>query len=121
MRGADIPGEFVQVWRLPEPEPVPGIAPEILDQLEERVRALPRGGYGSVAELAESAEDCLVKDGVHPVGPAQARLLVERLWPAQAAGGLRARTSPGPVGRGNPVRTGNPAVRTGGPIHGRPR
>lgn len=68
------------MWRLPEPEPVPGIAPEILDQLEERVRALPRGGYGSVAELAESAEDCLVKDGVHPVGPAQARLLVERLW-----------------------------------------
>ncbi|MEU8504394.1 hypothetical protein AB0C40_06575 [Streptomyces brevispora] len=65
---------------LPEPEPVPDVAPEIRDQLERKVRELLRGGYGSVAELAESAEDHLVKDGVHPVSLAQARRLVERLW-----------------------------------------
>ncbi|WP_406097625.1 DUF6891 domain-containing protein [Streptomyces sp. NBC_01013] len=71
------------VWEslgLPEPEPVPEPAPEIREQLEERVRELLRGGYGGVAELAESAEDYLVKDGVHPVTLAQARQLVERLW-----------------------------------------
>ncbi|WP_329542061.1 hypothetical protein OG345_29615 [Streptomyces sp. NBC_01220] len=65
---------------LPEPEPVPEIAADIRGQLEERVRELLRGGYGSVADLAESAEDYLVKDGVHPVTLAQARQLVERLW-----------------------------------------
>ncbi|THA68241.1 hypothetical protein E6R60_31435 [Streptomyces sp. A0642] len=65
---------------LPEPEPVPEPAPEIREQVEERVRELLRGGYGGVAELAESAEDYLVKDGVHPVTLAQARQLVERLW-----------------------------------------
>ncbi|MER7723756.1 hypothetical protein [Streptomyces sp. NPDC096323] len=65
---------------LPEPEPVPEIAADIHEQLEARVRELLRGGYGSVEELAESAEDYLVKDGVHPVTLAQARQLVERLW-----------------------------------------
>ncbi|MFF1924857.1 DUF6891 domain-containing protein [Streptomyces sp. NPDC058221] len=65
---------------LPEPEPVPEIAPEIRSQLEELVRELLRGGYGSVADLAESAEEYLVKDGVRPVTGAQARGLVERLW-----------------------------------------
>ncbi|MEW1693345.1 DUF6891 domain-containing protein [Streptomyces sp. NPDC091265] len=71
------------VWEdsgLPEPEPVPEIEAGIRAQLEERVRELLRGGYGSVTELAETAEDYLVKDGVHPVTLAQARLLVERLW-----------------------------------------
>lgn len=65
---------------LPEPAPVPEIPADIREQLEERVRELLRGGYGSVADLAESAEDYLVKDGVHPVSLAQARQLVERLW-----------------------------------------
>ncbi|MEW2177437.1 hypothetical protein AB0890_14035 [Streptomyces sp. NPDC005406] len=65
---------------LPEPEPVPEIADGIREQLEEHVRELLRGGYGSVADLSESAEDHLVKDGVHPVTLAQARQLVERLW-----------------------------------------
>ncbi|MEU1495499.1 hypothetical protein ABZ456_35280 [Streptomyces sp. NPDC005776] len=65
---------------LPEPEPVPEMAADVREQLEERVRELLRGGYGGVADLAESAEDYLVKDGVHPVTLAQARQLVERLW-----------------------------------------
>lgn len=65
---------------LPEPAPVPEIAADIREQVEERVRELLRGGYGSVAELAESAEDYLVKGGVRPVTLAQARQLVERLW-----------------------------------------
>lgn len=65
---------------LPEPAPVPEIEPEIREQLTERIRELLRCGYGSVASLAESAEDYLVKDGVHPVTLAQARRLVERLW-----------------------------------------
>lgn len=65
---------------LPEPAPVPKIPADIREQLEEHVRELLRGGYGSVADLAESAEDYLVKDGVRPVTLAQARQLVERLW-----------------------------------------
>lgn len=65
---------------LPEAAPVPEIEAEIRGQLEERVRELLRGGYGGVADLTESAEDYLVKDGVHPVTMAQARQLVERLW-----------------------------------------
>lgn len=65
---------------LPEPEPVPDMAADIREQLEEYVRELLRGGYVSVADLAESAEDHLVKDGVRPVSLAQARQLAERLW-----------------------------------------
>ncbi|MFG2623791.1 DUF6891 domain-containing protein [Streptomyces sp. NPDC048473] len=65
---------------LPEAEPVPDIPAEIREQLEERVRVLLRCGYGTVNDLAETAEDYLVKDGVHPVTLPQARQLVERLW-----------------------------------------
>ncbi|MFE9818761.1 DUF6891 domain-containing protein [Streptomyces sp. NPDC005773] len=65
---------------LPEPEAVPEIAADVRGQLEEHVRALLRCGYGGVADLAESAEEYLVKDGVRPVTRAQARQLVERLW-----------------------------------------
>ncbi|MEE1766689.1 hypothetical protein PUR34_00095, partial [Streptomyces sp. JV185] len=45
-----------------------------------RIRVLLRCGYGTVQELSRTAEDHLVKDGVRPVSPAQARQLVERLW-----------------------------------------
>ncbi|TXS42625.1 DUF6891 domain-containing protein [Streptomyces sp. OR43] len=65
---------------LPEPEPVPEIAADIREELEERVRELVHGGYGTVADIAESAEDFLVCDGVRPVTLAQARQLVERVW-----------------------------------------
>lgn len=65
---------------LPEPEPVPEIAADIREELEERVRELVHGGYGTVADITESAEDYLVCDGVHPVTLAQARQLVERVW-----------------------------------------
>nr|WSW69608.1 hypothetical protein OG461_27320 [Streptomyces sp. NBC_00995] len=65
---------------LPEPEPVPDIAAEVREQLESYVRELLRCGYGSVADLAESAEGYLVKDGVRPVTLAQARQVTERLW-----------------------------------------
>ncbi|MEV5204043.1 hypothetical protein [Streptomyces sp. NPDC053720] len=65
---------------VPEDEPVPELAAEIRETLEERVRVLLRCGYGTVQELSRTAEDYLVKDGVHPVTDAQARQLVERLW-----------------------------------------
>ncbi|MEU2251136.1 hypothetical protein [Streptomyces sp. NPDC019224] len=65
---------------IPEPEPVPELAQEIREQVETRVRELLRGGYGSVRTLTETAEEHLVKDGVRPVSPAQARELVVRLW-----------------------------------------
>ncbi|MEE1767304.1 hypothetical protein PUR34_03710 [Streptomyces sp. JV185] len=65
---------------MPEPEPVPEIPAEIRARLKERIRVLLRCGYGTVQELSRTAEDHLVKDGVRPVTPAQARQLVERLW-----------------------------------------
>ncbi|MFD4694773.1 DUF6891 domain-containing protein [Streptomyces sp. NPDC058463] len=65
---------------MPPEEEVPEPAPEIRAQLEERIRLSLRGGYGTVKSLTETAEDYLVKDGVRPVSPAQARKLVERLW-----------------------------------------
>ncbi|MFE9725109.1 DUF6891 domain-containing protein [Streptomyces sp. NPDC005794] len=65
---------------MPSEEEVPDPAPEIREQLEERIRLSLRGGYGTVKSLTETAEDYLVKDGVRPVTMAQARKLVERLW-----------------------------------------
>lgn len=65
---------------MPAADPVPELAPEIREQLEDRIRLSLRGGYGTVDSLTETAEDYLVKDGVHPVTRAQARELVERLW-----------------------------------------
>ncbi|MEV5689082.1 MULTISPECIES: DUF6891 domain-containing protein [unclassified Streptomyces] len=65
---------------LPAADPVPELAPEIREQLEDRIRLSLRGGYGTVDSLTGTAEDYLVKDGVHPVTRAQARELVERLW-----------------------------------------
>ncbi|WP_405711978.1 MULTISPECIES: DUF6891 domain-containing protein [unclassified Streptomyces] len=65
---------------LPEEEPVPELPAEIRETLENRIRVLLRCGYGTVQELSRTAEDYLVKDGVHPVTHAQARQLVERLW-----------------------------------------
>ncbi|WP_326765204.1 hypothetical protein OG978_12005 [Streptomyces sp. NBC_01591] len=65
---------------VPEDEPVPELPAEIREQLEKRIRELLRCGYGTVQDLSRTAEDYLVKDGVHPVTHAQARQLVERLW-----------------------------------------
>ncbi|UUN31102.1 DUF6891 domain-containing protein [Streptomyces sp. FIT100] len=64
----------------PAPEPAPELAPEDREQIEELVRGLLAGGYGTRAELAEAAEEYLVDGDRRPVSSEQARQLVDRLW-----------------------------------------
>ncbi|MFD7440871.1 DUF6891 domain-containing protein [Streptomyces sp. NPDC059909] len=64
----------------PAPEPAPELDPDDRAQLEERVRELLVGGYGTRAELAEAAEDHLVDGDDRPVSSEQARQLVDRMW-----------------------------------------
>ncbi|GAA2100889.1 hypothetical protein GCM10009759_34050 [Kitasatospora saccharophila] len=65
----------------PDPEPAPLELPEEDEELlVTEVRTLLVGGYATLAQAAEVAEECLV-DGEHrPVGKEQARQLAERMW-----------------------------------------
>ncbi|MEU2158642.1 hypothetical protein ABZ532_27150 [Streptomyces sp. NPDC019396] len=67
---------------MPAPEPVPplDLGQEDRRLLEQRVRELLVGGYGTRAQLAEIAEDYLVNGDDHPVSPEQARRLVDTMW-----------------------------------------
>ncbi|MEU3502628.1 hypothetical protein ABZ726_18330 [Streptomyces hundungensis] len=72
-------------WRRLEFEPAPPIpelelSPEDLKLLERRVREVVVGGYATRRELVELAEDFLVSGDVHPVSPAQAQQLADRVW-----------------------------------------
>ncbi|MGC5362399.1 DUF6891 domain-containing protein [Streptomyces sp. DT24] len=61
-------------------EPAPELDDEIRGELEEEIRLALRGGYDTVATLTETAEERLAEKSAGPVGAAQARQLVERLW-----------------------------------------
>lgn len=61
------------------------LAPEVERELAEAVRGWLRCGYDGRDLLAESAEEYLVDGGVRPVSPAQAELLVDRLWRERVA------------------------------------
>ncbi|MDJ0382953.1 hypothetical protein [Streptomyces sp. G-G2] len=81
-------GSAAPVWevaRFAAEEEPPPLADDLREQLEERVRLSLRCGYADRAELAELAEDYLVKDGVHPVSLAQAQQLALRLWRERVA------------------------------------
>lgn len=64
----------------PAPEPAPEPDPESRELLRKRLRELLVGGYGTRAELTETAEDYLVDGEHHPVSREQAAQLVDRLW-----------------------------------------
>ncbi|MFE7772427.1 DUF6891 domain-containing protein [Streptomyces sp. NPDC057445] len=80
----------------PAPEPAPELDPGDREQLEERVRELLIGGYGTRGQLAETAEEYLVDGDHRPVSPEQARQLVDRLWLERVAeqGGWEGETDP---------------------------
>jgi hypothetical protein len=59
---------------------VPELPDEVREDVETRVRELLRCGYADRRRLTEDAEEWLVDGDVRPVSPAQARLLVDRLW-----------------------------------------
>ncbi|QKW21632.1 hypothetical protein HUT16_23515 [Kitasatospora sp. NA04385] len=65
----------------PDPEPAPlELSEEDEQSLTAEVRLLLVGGYATLAQAAEVAEEYLV-DGEHrPVGKEQARQLADRLW-----------------------------------------
>ncbi|MEU6475568.1 hypothetical protein ABZ858_01530 [Streptomyces sp. NPDC047017] len=60
--------------------PVPELPDEVRAQVEEMVRLRLRCGYDSRRELAELAEEYLVRGDERPVSGAQASRLVDRLW-----------------------------------------
>jgi len=63
-----------------EQEDVPELPDEVRTDVETRVRELLRCGYDDRRRLTEDAEEWLVDGDDRPVSPAQARLLVDRLW-----------------------------------------
>ncbi|WP_331734955.1 hypothetical protein OG379_39760 (plasmid) [Streptomyces sp. NBC_01166] len=72
------------VWSLLDMGPAREVPPFDLDEderveLEKRVREVLVGGYASRAELAELAEEYLVKDR-RPVSREQAEVLADQLW-----------------------------------------
>lgn len=79
---AGIAWERLDLGTAPAAAPVPGLdlGRGEREQLEARVREVIAGGYASRAELAELAEEYLVSQDRRPVSPAQAKLLVDRLW-----------------------------------------
>ncbi|BAJ30875.1 MULTISPECIES: hypothetical protein [Kitasatospora] len=70
----------------PDPEPAPlELSAEDEEALIAEVRRLLVGGYATLAQAAEAAEEYLV-DGEHrPVSREQARQLAERLWRERVA------------------------------------
>ncbi|KAB8158914.1 hypothetical protein FH609_019820 [Streptomyces sp. 3MP-14] len=72
-------------WRRVELPPVPEVPPlelpaEDAAALEERLRETLRCGYADRDQLAEQAEDFLVRGDERPVSGRQARALADRLW-----------------------------------------
>jgi hypothetical protein len=59
---------------------VPEIEEEARVQVEEHIRELLAVGYQTRAQLAEAAEEWLVKGEYRPVSKSQAWVLVHRLW-----------------------------------------
>ncbi|MFI6943141.1 DUF6891 domain-containing protein [Streptomyces sp. NPDC050418] len=66
--------------QLPASDEVPQLPQAVREEVEEYVRGLLAQGYIGRRELAEAAEEWLVDGNERPVSPAQARLLVDRLW-----------------------------------------
>ncbi|MFD7730093.1 DUF6891 domain-containing protein [Kitasatospora phosalacinea] len=65
----------------PDPEPAPLELPaEDERSLVAEVRRLLVGGYATLAQAAEAAQEYLVRDGHRPVGEEQAKQLVDRMW-----------------------------------------
>ncbi|MFF4339673.1 DUF6891 domain-containing protein [Kitasatospora sp. NPDC001540] len=65
----------------PDPEPAPLELPaEDEESLLETLRLQLAGGYATLAQLAETAEEHLVRDGNRPVSAEQAKQLVDRMW-----------------------------------------
>ncbi|MFC8716475.1 DUF6891 domain-containing protein, partial [Kitasatospora sp. NPDC057198] len=65
----------------PDPEPAPLELPaEDEESLLETLRLQLAGGYATLAQLAETAEEYLVRDGHRPVSAEQAGRLVDRMW-----------------------------------------
>lgn len=72
-------------WRRLEFPPAPEVpplelAPKDAEALAERLREVVAGGYADREELAELAEEYLVRDDERPVSPEQARVLADRVW-----------------------------------------
>ncbi|RMI39535.1 DUF6891 domain-containing protein [Streptomyces triticirhizae] len=72
-------------WERVELPPVPEVPPldlpaEDVAALERRLRETLRYGYVDRDELAQIAQDHLIKDGERPVSRPQARALADRLW-----------------------------------------
>jgi hypothetical protein len=59
---------------------VPELPADVRSEVEAHIGELLRCGYGDRAQLAEDAEEWLVKGDERPVSAAQARQLVDRLW-----------------------------------------
>ncbi len=65
----------------PDPEPAPLELPEEDEaSLLAELRRQLAGGYATLAGLAETAQEHLVRDGHRPVGEEQAKQLADRLW-----------------------------------------
>ncbi|MFE7191429.1 DUF6891 domain-containing protein [Kitasatospora sp. NPDC057541] len=88
-------------WSPLDMGPVREVPPLGLDEgeraeLEKRVREVLVGGYASLAELAELAEEFLVTEDGRPVSREQAQALADRLWVERVAeqAGWRGETDP---------------------------
>jgi hypothetical protein len=86
----DLPGGSGAGATAEPPAPAAAAEPLTLDEedradLEERIREVLLGGYADREDLAELAEDYLVSGDEHPVSPAQARALVDRMWDERLA------------------------------------
>ncbi|GLW69260.1 hypothetical protein Kpho02_15590 [Kitasatospora phosalacinea] len=70
----------------PDPEPAPlELSAQDEEVLVAEVRRLLVGGYATLAQAAEVAEECLVDGEERPVSREQARQLADRMWRERVA------------------------------------